>query len=134
MIPPDEKSIGQFENVLHNPVAIDYFYEYLETLEAQEENNGSFVTDENLCEYGRHTNNFRLLALYMDIRCYESVIRKVKESPRYVKECETRRTEMNTTNNYDMSIKNSARFGSESMSQDDSQGLCKSEPGNSQKR
>lgn len=32
---------------------------------------------------GSHTNNFRLLALYMDLRCYESVIRKVKESKKF---------------------------------------------------
>ena len=34
-------------------------------------------------ELGSHTNNFRLLALYMDLRCYESVIRKVKESKKF---------------------------------------------------
>lgn len=36
LIPPDETSVEHFENVLHNPVAIDYFYEYLETLEEQD--------------------------------------------------------------------------------------------------
>ena len=30
LIPPDERSIDQFEMVLHNPVAVDYFYDYLE--------------------------------------------------------------------------------------------------------
>ena len=36
MIPPDERSIDQFEMVLHNPVAIDYFYEYLEEQDLNE--------------------------------------------------------------------------------------------------
>ena len=37
LIPPDERSIDQFELVLHNPVAIDYFYEYLEEMELNEQ-------------------------------------------------------------------------------------------------
>ena len=37
LIPPDERSIDQFEMVLHNPVAIDYFYEFLEELELIEQ-------------------------------------------------------------------------------------------------
>jgi hypothetical protein len=36
LIPPDERSIENFELVLHNPVAIDYFYEYLEEEELKE--------------------------------------------------------------------------------------------------
>ena len=32
-LPPDERSIEKLEGVLHNPVAIDYFYQYLESLE-----------------------------------------------------------------------------------------------------
>ena len=43
LIPPDERSIDNFELVLHNPVAIDYFYEYLEEMELNEqiENQGA---------------------------------------------------------------------------------------------
>ena len=37
LIPPDERSINQFELVLHNPVGIDYFYEYLEEMELNEQ-------------------------------------------------------------------------------------------------
>lgn len=37
-LPPDERSIEQLEGVLHNPVAIDYFYEYLESLEQENQN------------------------------------------------------------------------------------------------
>ena len=37
LIPPDERSIDQFEMVLHNPVAIDYFYEYLEEQDLNEQ-------------------------------------------------------------------------------------------------
>jgi hypothetical protein len=38
-LPPDERSIEQLEGVLHNPVAIDYFYEYLESLEQENDLN-----------------------------------------------------------------------------------------------
>ena len=38
-LPPDERSIEQLEGVLHNPVAIDYFYEYLESLDQAYEMN-----------------------------------------------------------------------------------------------
>ena len=71
--------------MLHNPVAIDYFYEYLEGLEELENEQKNSLSSEETYDnkLGSHTNNFRLLALYMDLRCYESVIRKVKESKRY---------------------------------------------------
>jgi hypothetical protein len=70
--------------VLHNPVAIDYFYEYLENLEEEEEEyNNHYEAESEYTWQGNHANNFRLLALYMDIRCYETIIRKVKESKRF---------------------------------------------------
>ena len=51
-------SLDQFENILHNPVGIDYFFSYLE-------------------EQVDDPNSFRLLALYMDLRLYEAVAKKV---------------------------------------------------------
>jgi hypothetical protein len=70
--------------VLHNPVAIDYFYEYLENLEVEEQQyNDHYESESQFTWQGKHANNFRLLALYMDIRCFETIIRKVKESKRF---------------------------------------------------
>ena len=67
-------------------MAIDYFYEYLESLEEQENDqiiNSLELEQELQKSGGSHTNNFRILALYMDLRCYESIIRKVKESRKF---------------------------------------------------
>ena len=59
IVPPvDNMSLDQFENILHNPVGIDYFFSYLE-------------------EQTHDQNSFRLLALYMDLRLYESVAKKL---------------------------------------------------------
>jgi hypothetical protein len=55
-MPAAESTIDSLELVLHVPIAIDYFYEYLSKRE--------------------NPLNFRLLALYMDIRCYDVEIRK----------------------------------------------------------
>ena len=56
VVPAAENTIDSLELVLHVPIAIDYLYEYL----SQREN----------------PLHFRLLALYMDIRCYDVEIRK----------------------------------------------------------
>lgn len=108
MIPPNDTTIDQFENVLHSQIAIEYFHDYLETLEEQE-SQPSVTMDDFSHRFGKHTNNFRLLALYMDIRCYESVIRKVKESKRYIE------ASNDASRKTDRSFKNSGRFVSDNL-------------------
>jgi hypothetical protein len=56
VVPAAENTIDSLELVLHVPIAIDYFYEYLSSR--------------------KNPLHFRLLALYMDIRCYDVEIRK----------------------------------------------------------
>lgn len=56
ILPPHESTIESLELLLHVPIAIDYFYEHLGKKKDQ--------------------LHFRLLALYMDIRCYDVEIRK----------------------------------------------------------
>ena len=58
MIPPDERSVEQLETVLHIPVAVDYFYNFLELEPSLD-------------------NEFRLFALYMDLRCFDVEIRRL---------------------------------------------------------
>ena len=62
-MPPDMSTLDQFEQVLHNPVGIDYFFKYLE-------------------EMPNDQNSFRLLALYMDLRLFETSARKLKKCER----------------------------------------------------
>lgn len=89
-LPPDVHSIEELEGVLHNQTAIGDFYEYLEALyqenlmqptednKASEiANNNRTIEDEEARQY--HINNFRLLSLYIDIRCYDNEIRKIQE-------------------------------------------------------
>ena len=62
--PPDERNIEYLELALHEPVAIDYLYTYLEQFEGK-------------C--AKKANYYRLLALYMDIRCFDEDIRKMNK-------------------------------------------------------
>jgi hypothetical protein len=64
-LPPDEHSIEQLESVLHVPIAVKYFWEYLEEFK----DTGSKLD-----------NYYRLLALYMDIRCYDVEVRKHRQN------------------------------------------------------
>lgn len=62
LIPPDERDIEQLELALHEPIAVRYFYNFL---------------DENQAMLRQKSNNFRMLALYMDIRCYDESLTKM---------------------------------------------------------
>ena len=59
MMPPDEGDIEQLELALHEPLAVQYFYNFL---------------DDQLSEDGHY---FKMLALYMDIRCYDEGLTKM---------------------------------------------------------
>jgi hypothetical protein len=65
LLPPVEVNIEKLELALHQPEAVKYFYNYLEQAET--------YSDSKI-------NQFRLLALYMDIRCYDEDIRKFMRS------------------------------------------------------
>lgn len=64
VIPPDLSSLDHFENVLHNPVGIDYFFKYLE----------------------ENSSEVHLLALYIDLRLYESSARKKRQFEKTVQQ------------------------------------------------
>ena len=79
LVPPDERNLETLDKALHTEVAIFYFYEFLE--------NRTFGMDEIRNESQTENpltsscvNSSKLLALYMDIRCYDLEIRKVIES------------------------------------------------------
>jgi acetylglutamate synthase len=56
--------LDHFENVLHNPVGIDYFFKYLE----------------------ENSSEVHLLALYIDLRLYESSARKKRQFEKTVQQ------------------------------------------------
>ena len=62
--PPDQDKIKELDNVLRIPDAYKFFWNYLEQM--MQGTNSDF-----------DTNNFRLLALYTDIRFYDNEIRLV---------------------------------------------------------
>ena len=66
IIPPDEGKIEDLDMVLRNTLPLDYFYNYLEQL------GNNDVVGDTLDDKFRNINNYRLLALYMDIRCYDN--------------------------------------------------------------
>lgn len=70
LIPPDVRTIVELEQVLHNIIAIDYFYEYLEREESTLENSFGISTS------GNEKYNKSLLGLYADIRFYDSEIQR----------------------------------------------------------
>ena len=58
--------------ILHIDKGIDYFYEHLEQCVAIQESiyeDDPTQQNELLCEF--HSNNVKLLGLFMDIRCYD---------------------------------------------------------------
>ena len=63
MAPPSQDRIESLEQVLRIKTAYNHFWNYLE----QMEQHGQSDLD---------TNNFRLLALYTDIRLYDTEIRE----------------------------------------------------------
>ena len=63
LIPPDPSQVKFLEDALHVPVAVDYIWKYLE---------------EQSARWPGKVNQHRMLALYMDIRCYDNEIKKQK--------------------------------------------------------
>jgi hypothetical protein len=62
--PPNIEKIEELENVLRIPIANKFFWNYLEQV--------MYATDSDF-----DINNFRLLALYTDLRFYDNEIRQV---------------------------------------------------------
>lgn len=69
LVPPDERNIEELELALHEPLTVEYFYNYLKDL------NDESQSKKNV----KQVNYYRMLSLYMDIRCFDEDIRKFKK-------------------------------------------------------
>ena len=77
ILPPDELVLERIENVLRDQTAANYFFDYLQKC-CEDFKKKNFIDSEK--KAAKSENYCRLYALYIDIRCFDEELKKMKKT------------------------------------------------------